>query len=136
MIKSYCSECGKAIEYKPYNKLCDDCKEEYYPTREEARMISTKPEEIERIIKTPIYRAKGCNKCGFHGFRGRLGVYEIMQITKEIKKLIAQGAHDLEIEECAVANGMTTLQKSCFNHIMNGYTTIEEYVRVLGMAGE
>lgn len=124
------------IAQRLVRKLCDDCKEEYYPTREEARMISTKPEEIERIIKTPIYRAKGCNKCGFHGFRGRLGVYEIMQITKEIKKLIAQGAHDLEIEECAVANGMTTLQKSCFNHIMNGYTTIEEYVRVLGMAGE
>ena len=49
------------------------------------------------------------------------------------KKLISQGAHDLEIEECAVHNGMTTLNKSCFNHILKGHTTIEEFVRVLGI---
>ena len=87
-------------------------------------------------METPIYRAKGCNKCGFQGYKGRLGVYEIMQITKDIKRLIAQGAHDLEIEESAVANGMTTLHKSCHQHILAGKTTIEEFVRVLGMAGE
>jgi len=124
------------IAQRLVRKLCDDCKEEYYPTEEEASMITTNPEEIRRIMETPIYRAKGCNKCGFQGYKGRLGVYEIMQITKEIKKLIAQGAHDLEIEESAVANGMMTLQRSCLKHILNGKTTIEEFVRVLGMAGE
>ena len=124
------------IAQRLVRRLCDDCKEEYYPTREEAAMITTDPEEIEQLTKTPIYRAKGCNKCGFQGYKGRLGVYEIMQITKEIKKLIAQGAHDLEIEESAVANGMTTLHKSCYQHIMKGMTTIDEFVRVLGMAGE
>ena len=45
-------------------------------------------EEIKKIMATPIYRAKGCNKCGFQGYKGRLGVYEIMQITKEIKNLL------------------------------------------------
>ena len=59
-----------------------------------------------------------------------------MQMTKDIKKLIAQGAHDLEIEEAAVANGMTTLNKSCLQHIINGETTIEEFVRVLGIVNE
>ncbi len=124
------------IAQRLVRKLCDDCKEEYYPTREEAAMVTTDPDEIEKLMKTPIYRAKGCNKCGFQGYKGRLGVYEIMQITKEIKKLIAQGAHDLEIEESAVNNGMTTLHKSCLNHIKKGLTTVEEFVRVLGMAGE
>lgn len=124
------------IAQRLVRRLCDDCKEEYYPTREEAAMITTDKDEIEQLMKTPLYRAKGCNKCGFQGYKGRLGVYEIMQITKEIKKLIAQGAHDLEIEESAVANGMTTLNRSCYNHILNGMTTIEEFVRVLGMAGE
>ncbi len=124
------------IAQRLVRKLCDDCKEEYYPTREEASMLTTDPEMIEQLIKTPMYRAKGCNKCAFQGYKGRLGVYEIMQITKEIKKLIAQGAHDLEIEESAVANGMTTLHKSCLQHIIDGETTIEEFVRVLGMAGE
>jgi type IV pilus assembly protein PilB len=124
------------IAQRLVRRLCDDCKEEYYPTREEVSMLTTDPDEIERLMKTKFYRAKGCNKCGFQGYKGRLGVYEIMQITKEIKKLIAQGAHDLEIEESAVANGMVTLQRSCIEHIINGNTTSEEFVRVLGMAGE
>ena len=124
------------IAQRLVRRLCDDCKEEYYPTKEEARLLTTDPEEIEKLMKTPFYRAKGCNKCNFQGYKGRLGVYEIMMITKEIKKLIAQGAHDLEIEDAAVANGMTTLHKACIGHVINGLTTSEEFVRVLGMAGE
>lgn len=124
------------IAQRLVRKLCDDCKEEYHCTREEAMMVTQNEEEIKKIMETPVYRAVGCNKCGFQGYKGRLGVYEIMQITKEIKKLIAQGAHDLEIEESAVENGMTTLHKSCYQHILKGWTTIEEFVRVLGMAGE
>src|SRR5574344_1969631 len=124
------------IAQRLVRKLCDDCKEEYHCTREEAQMITKDEAAIKKIMETPIYKAKGCNKCGFQGYKGRIGVYEIMQITKEIKKLIAQGAHDLEIEESAVGNGMTTLHQSCYNHIMKGWTTIEEFVRVLGMAGE
>jgi type IV pilus assembly protein PilB len=124
------------IAQRLVRKLCDDCKEEYYPTREEALKITKNPQEVEQLMKTPIYRAVGCTKCGFQGFKGRLGVYEIMMITKEIKKLIAQGAHDLEIEDCAIANGMTTLHKSCYKHVVDGLTTIDEFVRVLGLAGE
>lgn len=124
------------IAQRLVRRLCDDCKEEYHCTREEAMMVTHNEDEIKKIMETPIYRAKGCNKCGFQGYKGRLGVYEIMQITKEIKRLIAQGAHDLEIEESAVANGMTTLHRSCFQHILKGWTTIDEFVRVLGMAGE
>lgn len=124
------------IAQRLVRRLCDDCKEEYHCTREDAMLVTHDEEEIKKIMATPIYRAKGCNKCGFQGYKGRLGVYEIMQITKEIKKLIAQGAHDLEIEESAVSNGMTTLNKCCFNHILKGWTTIDEFVRVLGMAGE
>ena len=124
------------IAQRLVRRLCDDCKEEYYPTREEALKITKDPEEVEQLMKTPLYRAVGCSKCGFQGYKGRLGVYEIMSITKEIKKLIAQGAHDLEIEECAIANGMTTLHKSCYGHVVKGLTTIDEFVRVLGLAGE
>ena len=124
------------IAQRLVRKLCDDCKEEYHCTREEAMMVTHDEDEIKQIMETPIYRAVGCNKCNFQGYKGRLGVYEIMQITKDIKKLIAMGAHDLEIEENAVENGMTTLHKSCYQHIIKGWTTIDEFVRVLGMAGE
>ena len=116
--------------------LCDDCKEEYFASYEEARMVIKDEDEVLGFMKRPIYRAKGCAKCGFTGYKGRLGVYEIMNINKEIKKLVAFGAHDLEIEEAAVKNGMTTLHQSCLKHILNGVTTIEEFVRVLGIVNE
>ncbi len=124
------------IAQRLVRKLCDDCKEEYYPTYEEASKISADEEEIQKLMKTPIFRAKGCNKCGFSGYVGRLGVYEIMAINKEIKKLVADGAHDIEIEEAAVRNGMRTLHQSCMGHILNGQTTIDEFVRVLGIVNE
>ncbi len=124
------------IAQRLVRSLCPDCKEQYFPTHDEARQVVADEESIQKLMKTPIYRAKGCNKCDFSGYKGRLGVYEIMPMTKEIKKLIAQGAHDLEIEEAAVENGMTTLNKSCFQHILNGETTIEEFVRVLGIVNE
>ena len=124
------------IAQRLVRKLCDDCKEEYYPEHDEAAQILATEEEVQEMMKTPIYRAKGCNKCEFSGYKGRLGVYEIMQMNKEIKKLIAQGAHDLEIEEAAVRNGMKTLNQSCMGHIKNGFTTIEEFVRVLGVVNE
>lgn len=124
------------IAQRLVRKLCDDCKEEYYPTYEEAKKIFVDEEDIQKFMKTPIYRAKGCSKCDFTGYKGRLGVYEIMQINKEIKSLIAKGEHDLIIEEAAIRNGMKTLNQACYNHIINGMTTIDEFVRVLGLVNE
>ncbi len=124
------------IAQRLVRKLCDECKEEYYPTYEEASQILVNEDDIQKLMKTPIYRARGCNKCEFTGYKGRLGVYEIMQINKEIKRLIAMGAHDLEIEDAAVKNGMKTLNQSCMAHILAGLTTIDEFVRVLGIVNE
>lgn len=124
------------IAQRLVRRLCDDCKEEFFATHDEARQIIANEDEIKEFMKKPIYRAKGCNKCDFTGYKGRLGVYEIMAINKEIKKLVALGAHDLEIEAAAVKNGMKTLHQSCLNHILNGMTTIDEFVRVLGVVNE
>lgn len=124
------------IAQRLVRRLCDDCKEEYFATHDEARQIIADEKEIQEFMKKPIYRAKGCNKCDFSGYKGRLGVYEIMAINKEIKKLVALGAHNLEIEEAAVKNGMKTLNQSCLTHILNGETTIDEFVRVLGVVNE
>lgn len=121
------------IAQRLVRRLCDDCKEEYFATHDEARQIIANEDEIQEFMKKPIYRAKGCNKCDFSGYKGRLGVYEIMTINKEIKRLVAMGAHDLEIEDAAVKNGMKTLHQSCLTHILKGMTTIDEFVRVLGV---
>lgn len=124
------------IAQRLVRKLCDDCKEEYYPSYEEAQTILSDEEEIKKFMKSKIYRKKGCNNCDFKGYRGRLGVFEIMLINKEIKKLVANGAHDIEIEEAAVACGMKTLNQACLLHILKGLTTVDEFIRVLGMANE
>ena len=124
------------IAQRLVRRLCDKCKEEYIPTEEEVSHIATDPEIQQRLMKTKLYRKKGCKECGYLGFAGRLGIYEVMPITREIKKLIAQGAHDIEIEEAAVAAGMRTLKSSCLEHIIEGRTTTDEFIRVLGYANE
>ncbi len=118
-------------------RLCPHCHSQYFATREEAELVVHGGEkEIQQFMKTPIYRPNGCDKCNFEGYSGRIGVYEIMPVNKEIKRLIAQGAHDIEIEEAAIGAGMKTLHQVCLNHIIEGRTTIEEFLRVLGPVKE
>ena len=117
-------------------KLCPDCKRPYKPTEEDARKILTDTERIKQLMETTLYHAEGCPNCGGTGYKGRLALLEILVVTKEIKKLIAAHAHDIEIEEHAVKNGMRTLNESCIRHIIEGNTTIDEFVRVLGLVGE
>ena len=124
------------IAQRLVRRLCPKCKEAYHPTLEEAKLVVANPEEYEEFMKRTIYKPKGCFDCNNEGFKGRLGVYEIMNITKEIKKLIAHKAHDIEIEEAAVGMGMKTLQASCLGHVLRGETTISEFVRVLGPVTE
>ncbi len=124
------------IAQRLVRRMCDKCKEQYFPTYDEARKVLKDEADIEEFMKTPIYRPVGCEECDFTGYKGRLGVYEIMPITKEIKKLIAEGAHDLDIEEQAKQEGMLVLQSACLRHIKEGKTSIDEFVRVLGLATE
>ncbi len=121
------------IAQRLVRKLCSLCKEKYTPSLKEARMVIAQPEDIEKFTKTEIYKPVGCEKCNYNGYVGRIGVYEVMQINREIKKLIAQSAPDVEIEEVAVSCGMKTLNQACLAHILNGDTTISEFVRVLGV---
>ena len=124
------------IAQRLVRKLCDKCKEAYFPTEEEVKHITNNENMQQHLLKTKLYRKKGCKDCGYLGYSGRMGIYEVMPITREIKKLIAQGAHDIEIEEAAVGAGMVTLKSSCLNHIIEGTTSTSEFVRVLGYATE
>lgn len=117
-------------------RLCPKCKEAYHASLEEAKLVVATPEEQQEFMKRTIYRPKGCFDCNNEGFVGRIGCYEVMLINKEIKKMIAHSAHDVEIEEAAVGMGMKTLQTSCLGHILRGETTISEYLRVLGPVNE
>ena len=123
------------IAQRLVRKLCK-CKQAYFPTHEEAAQILMDEDDIQKLMKTKLYKPTGCSECNMTGYKGRLGVFEILPITKEIKKLISQGAHDIEIEDAAVACGMKTLNQACFHHILTGETTIDEFVRVLGLVNE
>ena len=124
------------IAQRLVKKLCPNCKEEYFPTEEEARKILTDPMEVQRLTKTKLYRPHGCTSCKNSGYLGRLAVLEILVINNEIRKMIAQRAHDVELEDYAVKQGMKTLRMSCLRHILEGNTSIDEQVRILGLASE
>ena len=120
------------IAQRLVRKLCPHCKRPVSPSYDDVTKVLSNPEEIDKFMQMTIYEPKGCDFCNYTGYSGRLGVYEILSIDRELKKLIAQGAHDIQIEEVAMAGGMKTLHQSCLNHIINGDTTISEFVRVLG----
>ena len=124
------------IAQRLVKKLCPNCKEAYFPTVEDARKILTDPVEVQKLTKTKLYRPKGCASCKNSGYLGRLAVLEILVINNDIKKLIAQHAHDVELEDYAIKQGMKTLRMSCLRHILEGNTSIDEQVRILGLAGE
>ena len=124
------------IAQRLVKKLCPNCKEEYYPSYEEAKQILTDPIEIQKLTQTKIYKPHGCPNCKNSGYLGRLAVMEILVVNNEIRKMIAQRAHDVEIEDYAIKQGMKTLKMSCLRHILEGSTSIAEQVRILGLAGE
>ena len=124
------------IAQRLVKRLCPNCKEEYYPSYEEAKQILTDPIEIQKLTQTKIYKPHGCPHCKNSGYLGRLAVLEILVVNNEIRKMIAQRAHDVEIEDYAIKQGMKTLKMSCLRHILEGNTSIEEQVRILGLAGE
>ncbi|HYX27477.1 MAG TPA: type IV-A pilus assembly ATPase PilB [Pyrinomonadaceae bacterium] len=107
-------------------RVCKDCKKEY-PTPVEALVeIGFSPEEAGKV-KT--YKGKGCPTCNDTGYKGRIGLYEVMEITDEIRELILIGASSLELRKKAIEDGMITLRGSGLQKIRNGVTTIEEVLR-------
>jgi len=80
-----------------------------------------------KTMKT--FKGKGCATCNDTGYKGRIGLYEVMEITDEIRELILIGASALELRKKAVDDGMITLRESGLHKIRAGVTTIEEVVR-------
>src|SRR3954463_7338009 len=107
-------------------RICVECREEH-PTPVEALVeIGFSPEEAGKV-KT--YKGKGCATCNDTGYKGRIGLYEVMEITDEIRELILIGASALELRRKAIEEGMITLRGSGLRKITEGVTTIEEVLR-------
>ena len=107
-------------------RVCKDCRKEH-PTPVEALVeIGFSPEEAAKV-KT--YKGKGCASCNDTGYKGRIGLYEVMEITDEIRELILIGASSLELRKKSIEDGMISLRESGLQKIRAGVTTIEEVLR-------
>ncbi|MEP6921725.1 MAG: type IV-A pilus assembly ATPase PilB [bacterium] len=107
-------------------RVCKDCKrEESLPPKALMEVGFTADEA--KNLKT--YKGKGCATCNNTGYKGRIGLYEVMEVNDEIRELILIGASALELRKKAIDDGMITLRESGLHKIRNGLTTLEEVVR-------
>ena len=107
-------------------RICKDCKKEH-PTPYEALVeIGFSPDDA-KSLKT--YKGRGCSTCNDTGYKGRIGLYEVMEITDEIRELILIGASALELRKKSIEDGMISLRESGLQKIRTGVTTIEEVLR-------
>ena len=107
-------------------RICKECKYEL-PTPAEALMEVGFTAEEAKTMKT--FKGKGCSVCNNTGYKGRIGLYEVLEVTDEIRELILIGASALELRKKAIDDGMITLRGSGLQKIRSGVTTVEEVVR-------
>ncbi len=107
-------------------RICKDCKREESMPPEALIEVGFSTDEASKL-KT--YKGKGCSTCNNTGYKGRIGLYEVMEVSDEIRELILIGASALELRKKAIDDGMITLRESGLHKIRNGLTTLEEVVR-------
>ena len=110
-------------------RLCEKCKEPYQPTREELQVAEFPLPDGEEPPK--LYRAVGCVACSHTGYRGRMALHEVMPVTEEIERLVAEKASSEEIKRVAIRQGMLTLRQDGMEKVRRGQTSIEEVLRVV-----
>src|SRR5258705_204648 len=107
-------------------RICANCKEELEVPQQALIDAGYTPEEVKT---TKIYHGKGCSTCNKGGYKGRTGLYEVMEINDELRELILVGASALELKKKAVEQGMLTLRRSGLVKMALGMTTMEEVLR-------
>lgn len=119
------SSISGVIAQRLVKRICPHCKEEYEASMYEKKMMGMAEEE-----NLKLYRGKGCHYCSNSGYKGRLGVYEVMEFTREHRDSIIKGESTDHIKEVSVKNGMRTLKDSCMELVRKGDTTIDELIRI------
>jgi type IV pilus assembly protein PilB len=118
--------------------ICPKCKQSQKPTTEELDLLTgakdlTDNKDTKQII---LYHGVGCNACRHTGYKGRQAVYEILVASRNVKNLIIENASDHKVKVAAVEEGMKTLKKQGFDHVIGGVTTLDELSRVIDMREE
>ena len=107
-------------------RICSNCKEELDVPQQALIDAGYTPEEVKTV---KIYHGKGCTTCNKGGYKGRTGLYEVMEINDELRELILVGASALELKKKAIEQGMLTLRRSGLVKIAAGMTTMDEVLR-------
>ena len=109
-------------------RMCTSCKEEYSPTDDERTFYE---ELTEGQTKKHWFRGAGCNFCANTGYRDRIGIYELLRVTPELKRLVVGWATQDELRRMAVSQGMRTLKDEAMALVDNDITTVDEVVKTI-----
>jgi type IV pilus assembly protein PilB len=113
------------IAQRLVRRLCPECKRAREATTEEKDLLGTNP-----LDPLTVYEPVGCKKCNNIGYKGRIGVYEIMEVSHDLQNVIAREASADDIKEAALAEGMNTLRMSATANVLEGITSISEMKKV------
>ena len=111
-------------------KICKNCKEKYTLTKAEEKSISETPglPSIDTIKQ--FSRGKGCDECANSGYKGRIGIYEVMPVDEEVREAMLNKSSASDMKKVAVSRGMTTMIEDGFRKAGEGITSLEEVLRV------
>ena len=107
-------------------RICTNCSEPHQMPSAALVQAGFAGDEASTVVPK---RGRGCDKCNHTGFRGRVGLYEVMDVTEEVRELILVGASSLELRRKAIEEGMITLRRSGLRKVKEGVTTLDEVVR-------
>lgn len=112
-------------------RLCEDCREPFEASAAQLENLGFRWPEEEPL--PTVYAAKGCDRCSRTGYKGRLPIHEMLQVTPAIQRMISEGATSDEIQNHAVSvDGMQLMREDGFERVLQGETTIEDVLRVVG----
>lgn len=106
-------------------RICSDCKRPYRPSKEELSRL-----DLAAGSDVTLYRGAGCAACSQTGYRGRTGIFELMVLDEEIRRLVGIKADSTAIKQAAIAKGMVTLKQEGAERVIQGHTTLEEVMRI------
>jgi type IV pilus assembly protein PilB len=107
-------------------RICTDCKSEYKYNAEDLSALGISESEATGIT---FYRGEGCDTCGETGYKGRQGLYEVMAMSPEVRRMVLRGASAAELKDQAAEEGMLTLRMDGIVKVKRGITTLEEVVK-------
>jgi type IV pilus assembly protein PilB len=107
-------------------RICKECKAETTYSADELKALGTTAKDWEGVT---FFKGKGCDTCSGSGYKGRAGLYEVMALSPELRRMILRGSGSAELQTQAVAEGMLTLRMDGIVKIKKGVTTLEEVVK-------